>query len=1218
MKRMRCSFLWPLFALGLLLPGRLAASIVYGAPIPGENDRIGWSADGNRHDPDDWGATAMALAIFAKQGWQNKLVHIDYNNWLPDNTPYKSAEETISVVEGARKFRFTRTKIFDCQTDLEAAVDNVVAEINKSSSDSRFWYVQAGPFEVAYLSLLKADPDKRKYCILVSHSAANDRPQHWPGQHGKDDCVALGAKYFFTTGQGKQKFGSRRFHQWQLVDWMKNSPNPEYRWVYSRLKKTAEHKDGCLDASDGGMAFVLATGDTDGNFSPKLRDFLGTGWAGPGGRVASVGYDAHIPQLAFAAQELEGALEEAGREGLQVMLVVRPDESSPESFQIRSVGSNRLEVAGSDATGAMYGGLEVAELIRLGLPIKDQDQKPFVGKRGIKINIPLDIRTPSFDDSGEAAQKNIKTMWDFEFWKEYLDDLARYRYNVVSLWAAHPFPSMIKLEEYPDIAMDDVYYSKGALDTTHLDAAVCLDDDKEGSLNLGKKILIDEKIRYWQQVFQYAQDRGIEIIMVHWNLHMHGAAGKYGITQEQDNPTTIEYIRACVRQMLLTYPQITGIGVCAGENDDRYLRDEFMTEKFVFNSYGRAVMDVKELQPEREIRFIIRRHSTEYADFTDAFKDYTGGTIETSVKYAVAHMYSSRRPQEWEKRIVDEGWLEKYKVWLNVRNDDIFMHRWGSPDFAREFIRWMPHQHSPGFYMGSDTYVWGREFISKNPETAGRLEIDKHWYRFRLWGQLAYNIELGDDYWEAALKHRFPGVDARLLLEAWESVSEVVPQLNRSVWSPTDGSFAAEGCRRTSGFLTLDGYHFERPAMVLNRIENAPDPQCITVTDWAKAFLSGKELEGLAPPEIAENLDDYAAVALEALPTLRAQMGDNVELKETLNDIESMAYLGRYYADKMRGAAKLALYREGGRQDSEYLEQSVVHLKDAVEKWKAYAAVLTPQYKTQIGARANSMDWNSTLKYVEEEVETIKEEGDYPKLRFVNLADGAHLSEGSDLRVELEATDGNGVPKVRLRLNGLVINAEEKLGDLFVWSGSSENLLKSLDAGMYHLEAVAVDKNGLRTSEEIDIKVGNASQSRTGDWKDKIHQVILNEGETFSNGDTRNFPQLECFLSLADDGSLALNSGTPGNSEGRIWGTNGKANRPKPHPVPFRFYIALDNGQLRIHREKPGRPKVIIYETRSVSGPGPFKLGITASRRLAIFSEVEGIRKIIWRSPVQN
>lgn len=174
--------------------------------------------------------------------------------------------------------------------------------------------------------------------------------------------------------------------------------------------------------------------------------------------------------------------------------------------------------------------------------------------------------------------------------------------------------------------------------------------------------------------------------------------------------------------------------------------------------------------------------------------------------------------------------------------------------------------------------------------------------RERLWGQLAYNDDLGDGYWQAVLEHRFPGVDGGLLLKAWESVSEVVPRVNRSVWSPTDGSFGAEACRRTSGFLTLDGYHFERPSMVLNRIDNGPDPQCITVMEYAKASLAGAEPDGLTPPRISENPDGYAAVALNALPTLRAQMGDNVELRETLNDIESMAYLGRYYTDKMRAA----------------------------------------------------------------------------------------------------------------------------------------------------------------------------------------------------------------------------------------------------------------------------------------------------------------------------
>ena len=935
--------------------------------------------------------------------------------------------------------------------------------------------------------------------------------------------------------------------------------------------------------------------------------------------AAEVEFDAGIPQLAFAAQELEDAMDEVGGKSLNVTLIVQEDESSPEAYQIRSVGTNRVRITGTDANGAMYGGLEVADRLRLGLPIEDQDQKPFVKKRGVKINIPLDIRTPSFDDSGGSAQKNIETMWDFKFWKEYLDDLARYRYNVVSLWAAHPFPTMIKLEEYPDIAIDDVYYSKeGSLTTTHLDAAVRLDEDNKNKLGLGKKITIDEKIKYWQKVFQYAQDRGIEIMMVHWNVHLHGAVGKYGITNAQENPATIKYLRACVQEMLLTYPQITGIGTCAGENDDKYLINEYMTEHFVFNSYGKAVMDVKELQPDRDIRFIMRRHSTEYPDVRNAFEDYTGGKMEASVKYAVAHMYSSRRPQEWEKRIVDEGWLDEYKVWLNLRNDDIFMHRWGSPDYAREFIKWMPHEHIAGFYMGSDTYVWGREFISKNPEMSGRLEIDKHWYNFRLWGQLAYNNELDDSYWEAALKHRFPSIDAKRLLAAWESVSEVIPQVNRSVWSPTDGSFAAEGARRTTGFLTVDGYQFERPAMVLNRIENAPDPQCITVTDWAKAKLAGKELEGVTPLQVAENLDSYAADAQAALPALRANMGSNVELKETLNDIDSMAFLGRYYADKMRGAAKLALYREGGRQESKYLDQSVSHLEDAVDEWKAYSAVLTPQYKTQIGARANSMDWNGTLKHVEQEVETVREEGDYPKLRFANLTDGGSIPAGSDLRVEIEATDGNGAPEVQLRLNGLVLNANRKTGDRYVWSASNDELLKSLEAGMVHLEAEAVDKNGLRASEAIDLKVGNVSKGRKNAWEDEIHAVILNEGETFSNGDIRKFPRLNCYLILADDGALALNSGSPGNNEGKIWGTNGKANRPNPHPVAFRFYIAVEEGQMRIYREKPDHPKVVIYQTRSASGPGFYKLGVTASKRLAVYGEANGKRKTVWMSPSEN
>jgi hypothetical protein len=106
---------------------------------------------------------------------------------------------------------------------------------------------------------------------------------------------------------------------------------------------------------------------------------------------AAVEYDASVPQSEFVAQELNAALKEAGKENVKVTLTIKPDASSPESFQIRSAGPTQVWIIGSDATGAMYGGLEVADLLRLGLPIDNQERAPFVGKRGIKFNIPWDV-----------------------------------------------------------------------------------------------------------------------------------------------------------------------------------------------------------------------------------------------------------------------------------------------------------------------------------------------------------------------------------------------------------------------------------------------------------------------------------------------------------------------------------------------------------------------------------------------------------------------------------------------------------------------------------------------------------------------------------------------------------------------------------------------------------------------------------------------------------
>jgi len=944
--------------------------------------------------------------------------------------------------------------------------------------------------------------------------------------------------------------------------------------------------------------------------------------------------------LAFAARELTDALKESERENLHFTLIVRPDESSPEAFQIKTSGSAQIEVIGTDVNGAMYGAIEVAEFLKLGLPIENVSRTPQVEKRGLKMNIPWDCRTPSYCDKGSAAQNNIVNVWDFEgFWKPYFDDMARYRYNVLSLWSTHAYPNLVKVPGYEDCAMPDVYRVREDLLHPKFDGKIRPDLDangdgevtpEDGTMALVKSMTIDEKIAHWKQVFQYAEDRGVEIYLFHWDVYVNHAVGKYGITPDQTNPKTIAYVRASVKEALLTYPQIKGIGVTSGEDDRRELDNTpDSTENYIFKTYGRGIMDAQ-ADPrwkDRDFRFIFRRHGTEYDWVKDAMKNYKSGILDTSVKYSVAHMYSSRRPQEWERRIVGEDWLNDFKAWLNLRNDDIFMHRFGSPDYVREFIRNMPHEHIRGFYMGSDGYFWGKEFISKEPEMAGRLEVDKHWYNFRMFGEMAYNNDLDDDYWRAVLKHRFPTVDVDLLFNAWETVSEVIPQLNRSVWAATDGDFAPEMCQGDS-FLSMDNYYFDRKPMILWNPPFAGEEHCISAKNWAEDIVAGRDAnpdKKLTPLEVADKLDGHAKVALDALPTLEKQIGGNVELKEVLLDIKSMAYLGQYYADKQRCAANLMVYRLGGRKDHSRHEQAVRHIENSRNHWKQYADVLESHYKTSLHAKTGWFRWYETLKYVEDEVQSIKGEGALPVIEFVDLADGDLFDIGHNLEVKVNTTASSGLEEVKLYLNGLLLDCANG-SDPHVWNASSDKLLKNLQKDWYSLEAVAVDKGGFVARKEIYVNVGNASGDKE-DWKFETFAVILSDGKDFTSGHgddedeieddevTIKWDKLEAKFQFDSSGKLKLRDD--------FLGVNVFKSRSKADPGPRR--LEFKDGAITTYNLV--EPVSVLWSSRrwdvddqnfKYKSPandgytGPFEFVVTRGKKLAVTGIKDGKRKVAW------
>ena len=284
------------------------------------------------------------------------------------------------------------------------------------------------------------------------------------------------------------------------------------------------------------------------------------------------------PQIMFAFGELNSIFKKnnidfktsENKDSATISFLIQQDNEKikPEGFQIIK-DENKIHVIASDIAGAMYGGLELAEQIAISGfgGVKETTQNPYMEMRGTKFNIPLDVRTPSYTDPCDAAQKNIPEMWNFDFWKEYIDNMARYRYNYISLWSLHPFPSMLKVPGYEEVALNDVQRSTVKWKELYSGRGIGFDAPEIlANPEIVKKISIDEKIDFWKKVMAYGKSRNVNFYVVTWNIFVNGTGGKYGITDAIDNKITRDYFRKSVKQMFVTYPDLAGIGLTTGEN----------------------------------------------------------------------------------------------------------------------------------------------------------------------------------------------------------------------------------------------------------------------------------------------------------------------------------------------------------------------------------------------------------------------------------------------------------------------------------------------------------------------------------------------------------------------------------------------------------------------------------------------------------------------------
>ncbi|HWR50876.1 MAG TPA: hypothetical protein VN428_07195 [Bryobacteraceae bacterium] len=656
----------------------------------------------------------------------------------------------------------------------------------------------------------------------------------------------------------------------------------------------------------------------------------------------------------FGAAEIDAAIKAGRVSDRFVIRVAAGTGIEPDGYSVQATQSGAartITITGADARGAMYGALDVAEMVRAGRPaITDRVHKPSLRVRGYHFNLPL--KSVRMDEYTDFVQRD-RPDWFYDldgYWDPFLDQLARWRYNQITLWDPHPYDRIVHLKKYPEA------HSVPAAE-------------------------IDRNIRFFRELFRRAKLRGIDTYLITWNIHVsHAFAKAHGISDTgQDTPLVRDYMRECVRTLIETYPDLTGMGTAPGERMTRVPDTKHMEgpekEEWIKDTYTRAIRE-----SGRNIPFLHRYwegRPKAVEDFAADYKDI--GPVYVELKFNGEHLYSLPTPHFYES-----GWTEQkprnYRILWHLWNSDMYVMRWGDPDFVRQVVRNCQSEYSDGFMYGTEFKIPGEDRIhsaAASKHVTWKYEWQRRWYTKMLWGRLGYDADLPEQRLHGQLAERFGPRAARPLYLALQNASRLMLEVTNFHWNYMDYDWWVEGCVGPADNRqprTGDAFHDVHEFIYNYTIED----RWLNIPEYVERMLTpGVSRSGghLTPYDVADRVEADARSALARHAEAAALVnGATGEWECTSSDIRALAELGLYYAEKIRGATDLMFaYRS---KDKERQASAVRHLEAAVGHWEKLTTINDSHYKPHIiisHSTTEPYSWGKYLPHVKNDVEIARE-----------------------------------------------------------------------------------------------------------------------------------------------------------------------------------------------------------------------------------------------------
>jgi len=688
------------------------------------------------------------------------------------------------------------------------------------------------------------------------------------------------------------------------------------------------------------------------------------------------------PREAYAAEQLrQAAVRLPGTATIVVAHVGDPalaaytqqlaalSAATPEAFALRRVGST-LIVAGSDASGVLYGALELAKQLHgaQALPATlNVDDHPHLKMRGAVIGMQKpEITYDGAEYDYRYTQEDFPFFYDKAAWTKYLDLLATNRYNALYLWNGHPFTSLLKLPKYPE--------------------AQELSDAQ-----------LARNIEIFRWLTTEADKRGIWVIQGFYNIHLsHKFAAAHHMPNHlsSPNPEATAYTRYCVSEFIREYPSV-GLLMTLGEAMAPRYGAEWMTNAIIPGvKDGVAELSAQLGHPVAEPPIIVRRHATDidavmaasrplYSNIDTMFKWNGESLTSTDIRGGVLKQFQELIP-------ISKTTIANVHLLSNLEP-----FRWGSPDYIQKTVLSFERIGISGLHLYPLRFwEWPITADKVSPPLA---QTDRDWIWFEAWARYAWNPDRDQKaeraYWIDKLAAHYGSREAAAhILDAYQLSGPAAPTMLARLG-------ITEGNRQT---LSLG---MTMPQLI--------DPERFNVIEslWSGDALDGERLDEYVANELAHKPHhgdtaigvtvaaeaETAKAAAEAQAALASVTNNREEAQRIANDMQAIHAMSSYYRAKAAAAAEVLLYAHD--KDMQHLDKAETLLAESVEHFRKLAALTagtyrdaaalhTPHRRIPVVATDKTLHWTGVLPVYEKELATFRK-------RIAMLRSGASATESS-------------------------------------------------------------------------------------------------------------------------------------------------------------------------------------------------------------------------------